>query len=85
MTLTIELKPEMEAKIQHSAEQRGMPIQEYIQRLIETAPAEEEISPLLPSENTLRPFGLCAGQFTVPDKPVAFVPLNIRLFVRIRR
>ena len=77
MTLTIELKPEMEAKIQHSAEQRGMPIQEYIQRLIEDSTDGKEISPLLPSENTLRPFGLCAGQFTVPDDFDAPLPDDI--------
>ena len=68
MTVTIDLKPDVEARLQRSAKQHGLPMQEYIQQLIEATPAEKAETQALPfTEAGLRPFGLCAGEFTVPD------------------
>lgn len=36
-----------------------------------------ELRPLAPSSKQLRPFGLCAGQFTVPDDFDAPLPEEI--------
>lgn len=36
-----------------------------------------EIKPMIPTARTLRPFGLCAGEFTVPDDFDAPLPEQI--------
>lgn len=36
-----------------------------------------ELKPILPSSKQLRPFGLCAGEFTVPDDFDALLPDKI--------
>ena len=36
-----------------------------------------EVKPVVPSIETLRPFGLCAGEFTVPDDFDAPLPEDI--------
>lgn len=36
-----------------------------------------EIKPVVPRVETLRPFGLCAGEFTVPDDFDAPLPADI--------
>ena len=78
MTVTIELRPEVEARLQKNAVRRGLPMQEYIQQLIEFLPAEKGNSEAVsPSETTLRPFGLCAGEFIVPDDFDAPLPDDI--------
>ena len=78
MTVTIDLRPEVEARLRRGAKQRGLPMQDYIHQLIEAAPMEknETQAPAL-SETTLRPFGLCAGEFTVPDDFDAPLPDDI--------
>lgn len=37
----------------------------------------DEMKPVVPSTKTLRPFSLCAGQFTVPDDFDAPLPQDI--------
>jgi antitoxin (DNA-binding transcriptional repressor) of toxin-antitoxin stability system len=36
-----------------------------------------ELKPILPPPQTLRPFGLCAGEFRVPDEFDAALPEDI--------
>lgn len=79
MTVTIDLRPDVAARLQRSAKQRGLSMQDYIQQLIEMAPTEKAEAPApLPAETMLRPFGLCAGEFTVPDDFDAPLPDDIQ-------
>jgi antitoxin (DNA-binding transcriptional repressor) of toxin-antitoxin stability system len=45
--------------------------------IVESDKAIAELRPIAPSNKQLRPFGLCAGEFTVPDDFDAPLPEEI--------
>ena len=42
MSITIELTPELEAKVQRNAESKGLPVGEYVLQTLHAAPIEEK-------------------------------------------
>jgi len=44
MTITLELSPDLEAKVNRNAEQNGMRLEDYVRQLIENAPPPQEKS-----------------------------------------
>ena len=55
MSITIELTPEIEAKINRNAEQSGIPLQDYIRQLLENTPAKQNTPVELGLQATLPP------------------------------
>ncbi len=61
--------------IQVSAEEIQRDLFTYLQRveagetvvIVRAGQAVAEVKPIVPRTKTLRPFGLCAGEFIVPD------------------
>jgi hypothetical protein len=49
MSIQIELKPEIEAELKARAEKDGLPLSQYVQRIL------EQQVPVLPGESTLTP------------------------------
>ena len=49
MSIQIELKPEVEAELKTRAERDGLPLSQYVQRIL------EQQVPVLPRESTLTP------------------------------
>jgi antitoxin (DNA-binding transcriptional repressor) of toxin-antitoxin stability system len=70
---------------QVSVEEIQQDLPAYLQRvedgetiiIIRAGKPVAEVKPLLSSTETLRPFGLCAGEFTVPDDFDAPLPEDI--------
>jgi antitoxin (DNA-binding transcriptional repressor) of toxin-antitoxin stability system len=75
------------AMLQVSVEEIQRDLAAYLQRveagetvvIIRAGQAVAEMKPVMPGTKTLRPYGLCAGEFTVPedfDAPLAEAILN---------
>ena len=70
---------------QVSVEEMQQDLPAYLQRvedgetiiIIRAGKPVAEVKPLLSRTETLRPFGLCAGEFTVPDDFDAPLPEDI--------
>ena len=77
-SLTIHLPAELQNQVQQVAQQQDKSVSEMISWLL-----EQSITSYLPQAETTsvspekRPFGLCAGEFTVPDDFDAPLPSSI--------
>jgi prevent-host-death family protein len=73
------------AMLQVSVEEIQRDLAAYLQRveagetvvIVRAGQPVAEMKPVMPSTKTLRPFGLCAGEFTVPEDFDAPLPEDI--------
>jgi hypothetical protein len=84
MTIVVTLTPELEAQLRAKAVRQGRDINliatELLVNVLEREAQDSDggiIEPILSSHKPLRPFGLCAGEFTVPDDFDAPLPEEI--------
>lgn len=81
MTIVVTLSPELEEQLRAKAVRQGQDINLVATELLasvlegEIQDSDEEI--IEASHKQLRPFGLCAGEFTVPDDFDAPLPEEI--------
>jgi hypothetical protein len=74
MTIVVTLSPELEEQLRAKAVRQGQDINLVAAELLASVlegeiqgSDVEIIEPILSNHKQLRPFGLCAGEFTVPD------------------
>jgi hypothetical protein len=84
MTIVVTLSPELEEQLRAKAVRQGQDINlvatELLASVLEGEIQDSDvgiIDPILSSPKQLRPFGLCAGEFTVPDDFDAPLPEEI--------